>query len=141
MSKKRGNKKKDLDDDFDETASKVSSVADSDIISQTSSKAAKKKGAKGKGKKGKNEDWSDDEAPVTFDIDDSSSKKKKGKGKKVVGSDDDEPVGMTKKNVSSTDLESNAKIYAKHLIHLHFYVTCRRKTKAKIKIRITKMMM
>lgn len=96
MSKKRGNKKKDFDDDFDDTASKVSSVAESDVTNASSKSGSKKKGGKGKGKKGKNDDWSDDDAKETFDIEESSSKKKKGKGKHA-NSDDDEPVGVTKK--------------------------------------------
>lgn len=52
MSKKRGNRKNDFDDDFDDTASKVSSIAESD-------KSSKKKG---KGKKQR--DDSDDELPI-----------------------------------------------------------------------------
>lgn len=54
MSKKRGNRKNDLDDDFDDTASKVSSIAESDVSSKS-----KKKG------KGKNRrDDSDEEVSV-----------------------------------------------------------------------------
>lgn len=54
MSKKRGNRKNDFDDDFDDTASKVSSIAESDVSSKS-----KKKG------KGKNRrDDSDEEVSV-----------------------------------------------------------------------------
>lgn len=52
MSKKRGNRKNDFDDDFDDSASKVSSIAESE-------KSSKKKG-KGKNKR----DDSDDDVPV-----------------------------------------------------------------------------
>ncbi|XP_055311520.1 ATP-binding cassette sub-family F member 1 [Sitodiplosis mosellana] len=101
MSKKRGNKKKDLDDDFDDTASKVSSLAESDITTVSSKSAAKKKSGKSKGKKGKNDDWSDDDAPETINIEESlSSKKKKGKGKskRDDSDDDDEPIVIAKKS-------------------------------------------
>lgn len=54
MSKKRGNKGKNVDDDFEET---VSVTSDKDNLT---SKPAKGKPSK-KGKKSKKEDWSDDE--------------------------------------------------------------------------------
>lgn len=98
MSKKRGGKKKDFDDDFDETASKVSSVADSDITTTSSKSGSKCKGGKAKGKKGKNDDWSDSDNEPEFVIED-LIKKKKGKGKRI-DSDDEikESLGMAKTN-------------------------------------------
>lgn len=97
MSKKRGNKKKDFDDEFDDSASKVSSLGESDITNNTSKSTSKKKGEKSKGKKGKNDDLSDDDAPETINIELTSSKKKKGKSKRN-DSDDDEPITIAKKS-------------------------------------------
>lgn len=104
MSKKRGGKKKDLDDDFDETASKVSSVADSDITTTTSKSGSKKKGGKAKEKKGKNNDWSDGDNESEFEIED-SIKKKKGRGTRHYSDGRiEESLGVVKKKNKVTKI-------------------------------------
>lgn len=72
MSKKRGNRKNDPDDDFDDSASKVSSIAESDLASNSSK--SKKKG-KGKGKRND----SDDELTVPLPATKKNEKVNKGK--------------------------------------------------------------